>query len=201
MAIPARASAPRIRLAGQLSPARWWLIGVCETMGTPADSAVFRSYLPASPRVRSRGMCNASTLFAQWVAPRLSGDWARPFASRQGSIPDFSHNCGPYRRTCEGGSSSFIWCRGLADRSSATELNAAVIESATAPKPSIALALAHPTRVDAGVTEPDQQERGHETHRRQRAGIRDTSLINFLRRGTVPDCGVPKGSVISVSVF
>ena len=39
------------------------------------------------------------------------------------------------------------------------------------------------------------------THRRQWAGIGDPSLINFLRHGTVPACGVPKGSVISVSVF
>jgi hypothetical protein len=42
MAIPARALAPRIRPAGRLSPARWWLIGVCEMIVTPADGAIFQ---------------------------------------------------------------------------------------------------------------------------------------------------------------
>jgi hypothetical protein len=42
MAIPARALAPRIRLVGRLSSARWWPIGVCEMIGTPADGAIFQ---------------------------------------------------------------------------------------------------------------------------------------------------------------
>ena len=50
-AIPARALAPRIRPAGRLSPARWWLIGVCEMIVTPADGAIFQFEHPRRPRV------------------------------------------------------------------------------------------------------------------------------------------------------
>src|SRR6476659_9566165 len=71
MAIPERALAPGIRPAGRLSPALWWLIGVCEMIEVPAYGAIFQFDNPRRPRDSThklpgavRNVVNASTLFS-----------------------------------------------------------------------------------------------------------------------------------------